>query len=277
MRRSRITITLDQAIVNKIDGLIDHRHIRNRSHAIEYALERYLSSDIREAVVFAGGKGTTLRPLTYEVPKSLLPIQGKPLLFYIIQALKKAGIKRIILCIGYLGEKIAEYFGDGSRFGVEIVYSKEDKPLQTGGALLQAKQYITGQTFLVMNGDIITNFAISDLIRFHQEQNPVLSMALTMVKEPAAFGQLTIHGSKLKKFMQHQGAKTPLVNAGIYVCSDKIFDYFPKGKKLFQFEDCIDTVIEQGKADGFLFQAQWFDVGSAKLYERAIRAYNYSD
>src|SRR3989338_7281908 len=120
MRRSRITITLDTQVLKKVDQLIDKNKIRNRSHAIEYVLNKYTASNVHTAVILAGGRGTNLRPYTYEIPKPLLPVKGTPILEHLINELKKNGITDIIIAISYLGNKIKEYFGNGEKFGVTI-------------------------------------------------------------------------------------------------------------------------------------------------------------
>ncbi len=277
MRRSRITITLKQSTIDNVDRLIDHQKIRNRSHAIEYILDQYNIPTIKKAIILAGGVGRQLRPYTYEVPKSLLPVKGKPILEYIIQELKENYINEIILSTGYLGNKIQEYFGDGKKFGVHITYAEEKDPLQTGGAIAQVKKYVEGGPFLVIHGDIVTSLQFRDLIEFHQKEKSVVTAALTTVDKPIEFGQLALHGTKLVRFYQHtnnEEVKSNLVNCGIYVCEPTIFNYFPKNKNTFLFEDVIDGLISQKQVTGFVFEGQWFDVGNPKNYEQAIKHFN---
>lgn len=277
MRRSRITITLTQDVLSRVDQLIDHRTIRNRSHAIEYILSQHARPRVNTAVILAGGQGINLRPYTYEIPKSLLPVKGKPILEYLIIQLKKSGVTEIILCIGYLGEKIKDYFKDGSQLGVHITYSEEKTMLKTGGALLQSKKYISSNPFLVIHGDILTNLSFADLIAFHMSEQSLVSVALTTVPQPSAFGQLKLHGTKLMKFFQqtseHQEIQSHLVNCGIYVCDPAIFDHFPKGKKTFLFEDVIEKLINDRQVSGFVFSEQWYDVEDPKNYEKAIKEF----
>lgn len=274
MRRSRITITLKQSTIDNVDRLIDHQKIRNRSHAIEYILDHYNLPNIKKAIILAGGIGKQLRPYTYEVPKSLLPVHGKPILEYIISELKENYINDIILSTGYLGNKIKEYFGDGKKFGVNITYAEESEPLQTGGALAKVKKYVEDGPFLVIHGDIVTSLQFRDLIDFHQKEKSTVTAAVTIVNKPSEFGQLSLHGTKLVRFyqnMDNQEVKSNLVNCGIYVCEPTIFDYFPKNKQTFLFEDVIENLIAEKKVTGFVFEGQWFDVGNPKNYELAIK------
>lgn len=279
MRRSRITITLDNNSLEQVDRLIDGSKLRNRSHAIEFVLNDYLRQTVKKAVILAGGQGTKLRPYTYEVPKPLLPVSGKPILEYVLQLLKKNGITEVMICIGYLGEKIKEQFGNGDRLGLKITYSEEKEPLQTGGALAKVKKFTGDDTFLVIHGDILTTLSFQDLINFHQKESELATVALTTVAEPSEFGQLTLHGTKLVRFYQKNDGKdikSPLVHAGIYVFSPAIYSFFPKNKTSFSLEDVMEKLIQEEKVSGFIFEGQWFDVGSLENYENAIKLFKES-
>jgi len=277
MRRLRITITLQQKTINEIDRFIDGEHIRNRSHAIEFVLNKHLHTSINKAVILAGGQGTKLRPYTYEIPKSLLPIKGKPLLEYVIDNLKSSGITDVIICTGCLGEKIREHFLDGKKYGVHITYSHEQNPLQTGGALLKVKSLLQHETFLVIYGDTLTNLNFTDLINFHIEHKPTATIALTTLTHPSDFGQLTLHGVRLVNFYQKNKneVKSNLINCGIYVFQPDLFDYFPN-KKSFFLEDVIEHLITKKKVNGFVFEGQWFDLGNPSNYEQAIKNFKIS-
>src|SRR3990172_3770469 len=113
MDRERLTITLKKSILAKVDNIIDGSRIRNRSHAIETLISQSLTPRISQAVILAGGRGLNMRPFTFEMPKGLFPVAGKPILEHIIEFLRRFEIRDIILSIGHLGEKIQEYFSDG--------------------------------------------------------------------------------------------------------------------------------------------------------------------
>src|SRR3989344_6999623 len=132
----RVTITIEKDLLERIDKLVDKRSVKNRSHAVETLIRRSLSkTDITTAIIMAGGKGTKLRPITYEIPKALVPIKGRPILEHQINLLKKFDIRTIIVSLGDHYEKVREYFGNGSRFGVNIEYIVEKEPLGPFGAL----------------------------------------------------------------------------------------------------------------------------------------------
>lgn len=276
MRRNRLTITLKETFTNDIDRLVDGEKIRNRSHAIEYILSQYFKPLINKAVILAGGKGEKLRPYTYELPKSLLPIKGKPILEHLIENLRKADIREIIICVGYLGEKIKEYFGDGNKIGVKIQYSKEQIPLGTGGAIKKIHHFVKNESFLVLHGDILTNLNLKDLINFHKEQENVGTAALIQTNNPLPFGQFELHGTTIVGFYDKtkQGEeKSHLVNTGVYIFDNKIFDYFPKEKNVFMLENILKQLILDKKLSGFVFEDQWFDIGTPESYGEAIKKF----
>jgi len=273
-----VTITISQHLLEATDNLIDKEKIRNRSHAIEFILNRFFQPKVKKAVILAGGQGTKLRPYTYEIPKSLLPVKGKPLLEHLINNLKKNNIVDLIICIGYLGKKIKDYFGDGKRFGVNIIYVEETLPLKTGGAILKAQKYINNNPFLVIHGDILTDLNLIDLINFHKYQKTVSTIALTTVDQPKKYGQLKLHGAKLTNFYNQAEIKkveSHLINCGIYVFEPEIFNFFPKNKSVFMLEDVIKNMINQKKVAGFVFEGKWFDVGTPENYEEAIREFDF--
>src|SRR3989344_4956353 len=155
--KERITITLDKNLINQIDKRIDGLDIKNRSQEIEILLAESLGANIpSKAVLLVGGRGTRLRPLTDKIPKALLEVQGKVITAHIFDLLKKYGIRDVILCVGYLKDKIKDYFGDGSKVGINITYVEEDEPLGTAGPLKLAKKYLK-ESFIVSNGDELKN------------------------------------------------------------------------------------------------------------------------
>jgi NDP-sugar pyrophosphorylase family protein len=270
--RTRLTITLKDTILSKVDSVVDSVKIRNRSHAIEFLLNKAFYSEETQAIILCGGEGTRMRPLTYEIPKSLLPLKGKPLLFYLLKLLRENNIKDVIIASGAQTEKIKEKFGEGERLNVEIQYSKEEKNLGTGGAILKAKEKIKSSQFLVLHGDIVADIDIRALLSYHQQTGGIVTMALKVVKETKDFGQILLNGNYVTRFYQSQKkSQSNLVNSGIYVCNQEIYNYFPN-QKVFNFDDVITKMIDKRLVTGYVFDGVWFDVETTEEYEKVIKA-----
>ncbi len=274
MDRDRLTITLRKDILKKVDSIIDKTTIRNRSHAIETLLTRAIAPKIESAVILAGGEGIKLRPVTYEIPKSLLPIHGKPLVEYTIEVLKKADIRNIIFAIGHLGNKIRAHFGDGSKFGVRISYSEERKGLGTGGALRNATQFIKGTSFLTIHGDILAQINLLDLLQFHSQQNVTATMALTTTSDIETHGNVSLRGSRIVDFLEKPKKAQELsllINAGIYVFEPSIISYLPKIGPCSLERDVFPKLASDQQLAGFPFDGKWFDITTTKSYEQALK------
>ena len=276
MDRDRLTITLRTDLLKRLDGVIDGVKIRNRSHAIEFLLSESLTPKVTQAVILAGGQGVKLRPLTYEVPKTLIPVAGKAVIEYAIIQLREAGVRDIILAIGHLGDKIKETFGNGRALGVSIAYSVETQPLGSAGALRNAGALLQDKPFLVLNGDILTKINLSEIIAFHQEDKYVATIALSTEPDTKGYGVASLRGERIVSFLkQDRKQTTQLVNAGIYVMNPSVFDYIPaKGKAAL--EDVFVQLAKEGKLAGFPFDGQWFEVSTPENYERAIKYWKES-
>jgi mannose-1-phosphate guanylyltransferase len=146
-----------------------------------------MTSDVRQAVIMVGGKGTRLRPLTETKPKPILPVLDKPCLRYLIESLVDAGITEVILACGYRSDQMTEAIGDGSDLGITIEYSYEDEPRGTGGAIKLIEDRLD-DTFVAANGDVFADISVKGEIEKHRETNAALTIALTPVKNPCEFG-----------------------------------------------------------------------------------------
>lgn len=276
MDRDRLTITLRKDILKRVDQLIDKTTIRNRSHAIETLLNRAIAPKIETAVILAGGEGIKLRPLTYELPKALIPVQGKPLVEYTIELLKKADIRNIIFTVGHLGEKIIKYFGDGEKFGVRIKYNQEKRHLGTAGALKQIVSQISG-TFMAIHGDILVKINLFDLLRFHSQQNVIATMALTTTQDTQSHGNVRLRGTQILEYQEKPKkgkSLSLLINAGIYVFEPAIFSYIPKTSISFLEEDIFPKLAKDQQLSGFTFDGAWFDITNVYSYEKALKSWN---
>ncbi len=273
MDRERLTITLKKEILKKLNDYIDGSHIRNRSHAIEYVLARYFAPKLRRALILAGGKGVKMRPFTYEMPKCLIPVNGRPVLDYTIENLRRYDIRDIILSIGYHGEKIREHIGDGSRFGVNITYI-EQRGLEVGTAapVRQVKKFLGAEPFILYYADVLAKINYDDMFDFHIAHGGVTTMALTSVSKSSDWGVVRLQGSKIHSFLEkpdHRKDLSKIINVGVYICEPNIFDYItPHAKRLEK--DVFPKLVEERKLTGYIFAGQWFDVGNPESYKQAV-------
>ncbi len=270
--RERLTITLRKDLLKELDGMVDGIKVRNRSHALEVVVSKVLESKrVRKAIILAGGKGTRMRPLTYEMPKPMIPLKGKPLVQHIIELCRKYEVREIIMSVGYMGDKIRDHFGDGSHLGVDIRYVYEDEELGTAGPLLLAKERLDGP-FLMFNGDVLSDIDLGDLISFHAEQNGLATIALTQVEDTSSFGVARLKGHRIVGFVEKPkgGEDSKLINAGVYVLEPEVLGYIPKGKSMLE-RDVFPKLSDEGKLYGYPFDGQWFDTGTPEAYERAIK------
>lgn len=269
--KERVTITLDRELIKQIDKRIDGTIIKNRSQQIELLLTKSLGTYRPEkAVILVGGKGTRLRPLTYKTPKCMLEIQGKTLTEHLFDLLKKYGIRDVIMSVGYMKEKVKDYYEDGSKFGVNIEYVEEDEPLGTAGPLKLAKNMLH-DSFLVTNGDELKNINIPRMFRLHKRKDALGTIALTTVTDPSHYGVAKLSGSRILEFVEKpkpQEAPSNLINAGFYILEPKVIDMIPDGFSMLE-KDIFPKLAKQGSLRGFPFAGQWFDIGNLERYEIA--------
>lgn len=270
--KERLTITLNSGTLEEIDKLIDGNKIKNRSHAIEVTLGRILNNRPRKALLLLGGKGTRFRPITYEMPKALLPVQGRTVPEHMIDLLKKYGIIDLVFSIGYLGDKIRDYFSDGSRFGVNITYVKETEPMGSAGAIKLASGLLK-DPFIVTNGDELKNINLDEMFEFHRKNKALITVALTTVENPSFYGVAKLEGNKVLEFIEKptkEKAPSNLVNSGLSIWEPEVLKYIPKGFSMYE-KDLFPILARQGKLYGYVFSGQWFDTGTPERYEIAIK------
>ena len=271
--KERATLTLDKDILTTIDLMIDGHKIKNRSHAVELLLLRALGRHApKKALILAGGKGTRLRPITYEIPKALIPIHGKTLTEHLFDLFKKYNIHDIILAVGHMKNKIKEYFGDGTRFGIKITYIEEDEPLGTAGPVRLARALLN-ETFIVSNGDELKNINIEEMYECHKNNHALATIALTTVSDPTQYGVARLSGSKILEFVEKPSkadAPSNLINSGFYILEPEVISYIGKGFQMSE-KDVFPKLAKEGRLFGYPFSGQWFDTGNIQRYEKAIK------
>ena len=221
-----------------------------------------------KAALLVGGAGTRLRPLTYVVPKCLLPVGGKPLLERTMKYLEGHGITEFVLCVAYLKKQIIEAFGDGSALGFKIQYAEADVPLGTAGQLKTAAGMLD-ETFLAMNGDIVTNLNVSKLIATHRKAGGVATIALKEFDVKIPYGHVLIDGDGRVTAFEEKPTLSYKANAGVYAMEPDVLQEIPSGKVASLETDVFPKLIAQGKAINSYFEsAYWADVGSMADFER---------
>ena len=221
-----------------------------------------------KAVIIAGGAGTRLRPLTYVVPKCMLPVGGKPLLERTVKYLRTYGFSDFVVCVAYLKKQIIDAFGDGSDLGVKIQYAEAEGPLGTAGQLKTAEKYIDDD-FLALNGDVVTSLNVTRLLTTHKERDGTGVIALKKYEVRIPYGYVTTEHTSLIKNFSEKPTLQFLANAGFYVFKKKIFDYIPSRKVCSLETEVFPEMIKKGeKIYSYYEDAYWNDVGTMVDFEK---------
>lgn len=223
------------------------------------------------AVILAGGKGRRLTPYTTVLPKPLMPIGNMPILEVILRQLKTAGITQITIAVGYLAELLMAFFGNGERLGLEINYSLEERPLGTAGplALIQG----LNDTFIVMNGDVLTDLDYKDLIQYHKHQGGIATIATCKRTVKIDFGVIEVNENNFLTGYIEKPTFDYRVSMGIYVFEPEVLKYIPKNQYL-DFPDLVQILLKNGKRVAtYPFDGYWLDIGRHDDYKRAIEEF----
>lgn len=226
-----------------------------------------------KAIIMAGGEGSRLRPLTCDLPKPMVPVMNKPIMEHIINLLKSHNITEIGVTLMYLPQKIKDYFGNGSNFGVNIHYFTEDTPLGTAGSVRNATEFLD-DTFIVISGDALTNMDLTSAVTFHKEKSSIATLVLTKVNVPLEYGVvLTNESSGITGFLEKPSwgeVFSDTVNTGTYILEPEIFKYYEKGKK-FDFSQDLFPMLLNDKQPmfGYVSQDYWCDIGDLNAYLQA--------
>jgi len=222
------------------------------------------------AVILAGGKGTRLAPYTVSFPKPLMPIGDVPILEIVVRQLKHHGFTRITMAVGHLAELLIAYFGDGSKHGVQIDYSREDRPLGTAGPLRLVENL--GETFLVMNGDLLTDLDYGDMVQKHLASGAELTVGVYPKEVKIDLGVLErdaagkIVGYREKPVLHHE------VSMGVYVFSKAVLELIPEG--YFDLPGLVlEMISRQRPIAAYPFSGAWLDIGRHDDYQRAVATF----
>lgn len=223
-----------------------------------------------KAVILAGGFGTRLRPLTYSVPKPLVPLVGKPLIVRMIEALPQS-VDTVILAVSYMKEALEEHFRVNP-CGRKVIIVHEPSPMGTGGAIKNVSQHLD-ETFIAMNGDCISSLDLRSMVKSHREMGGIGTIALWQVEDPSAFGVVEMdRGGRIINFQEkpkREEARSDLINAGYYVFEPEVLDYIGKGQVSIERE-VFPYVLDYGLF-GHRFTGHWMDCGTRETFLAAQR------
>jgi len=227
-----------------------------------------------KAVIMAGGFGTRIQPLTTSVPKPMIPVFNKPMMEYILLSLRNAGIKDIAILLYFKPEIIQEYFGDGSRFGVNIQYFIPDDDYGTAGAVKKAEKFLN-ERFIVVSGDLVTDFNIPEIIGYHDAKGSMATITLTSVPDPLQFGVvITDEDGKILRFLEKPGwgeVFSDTINTGIYVFEPEVLSFIPENKNFDFSKDLFPNIMARGiSIYGYNAKGYWRDIGNPDSYRSSL-------
>ncbi len=233
-----------------------------------------------KAMVFAAGRGERLRPLTQTIPKALVRVGGRPMIDYPLLLLRHHGIREVIINLHHLGEQSETYLGNGERFGLDIVYSKEPELLDTGGGLFKARAFLDRETFLVINTDVMIDLPLAEAIAFQERAAATATLVLRPDPEADRFGSIEIGPEgRIYRFLnvrkQSDGAVPlrKLMFTGVQILEPRVFQYMNEeqaGKKFGTTKDTYPQMFVSGEPlYGFCFDGFWQDLGTPERIKAA--------
>jgi len=227
-----------------------------------------------KAVIMAGGFGTRIQPLTTSLPKPMIPVLNVPMMEYILESIKKAGITDIVILLYFMPDIIKNHFGEGKKFGVNINYVLPDDDYGTAGAVKQGERFLDDD-FIVISGDLVTDFDLNEVIGFHYTKGGQATICLTSVEDPLQFGVvITDKDGKIVRFLEKPGwgeVFSDTINTGIYVFKKDVLKFIPE-KSNFDFsKDLFPSLMNKGiELFGFNARGYWRDVGNPNSYREVF-------
>lgn len=234
-------------------------------------------TEAKEAILLVGGKGTRLRPLTVHTPKPMIPAAGVPFLTHQLARARAAGVEHIVLATSYLAEVFEPHFGDGSELGLHIEYVTEREPLGTGGAIRNVAARLDSgpdEPVLIFNGDILTGLDIRALVTSHADSGADVSLHLTRVDDPRAFGLVpTDDTGRVTAFLEKpqtpEEIVTDQVNAGAYIFRRSVIDTIPAGRPVSVERETFPGLLASGAhLQGMVDSTYWLDLGTPQAFIR---------
>jgi NDP-mannose synthase len=221
----------------------------------------------KRAIILAGGKGTRLKPYTIALPKPLVPIGDEPILEIIIKQLISNGFDHITITINHLADIIKAFFGDGTKWGVKIDYSMEEKPLSTMGPLSLIEDL--PDNFLIMNGDVLSDIDFSALMNNHRNSKSIFTISSYRREQKSDYGVLEVDDHKSLTGFKEKPVVKYDVSMGIYVASKKILDYIPYNQTYGFDQLMLDLIADNNPATVLRHKGYWLDIGRPEDYSKA--------
>ncbi len=223
---------------------------------------------LNKVVIMAGGRGMRLRPLTKKIPKPMLKVGNKPILQSIVEKFKASGYENFIICVNYKSKVIKNYFGDGSKFGVNIEYIQEKKRMGTAGSLSLFKKK-PKEPFFVINGDLMINFDFDKMLDFHIQHKSKATMCVKECNIKSPYGEVILHNENIKSIDEKPTRKV-FVNAGLYILDPRCINLI--SKKFYDMPTLFKKIISKKlKTISFPLEEHWLDIGRVDDYKLAIQ------
>ncbi len=220
-------------------------------------------------ILLVGGFGTRLKPLTNQTPKPMLPVGGKPVTEHQLLAAKAAGINTVVLATSYLSEVFTPYFGDGSKWGMNLLYAIESEPLGTGGAIRNAAALLNfadlDEEFVIFNGDVLSGHDIAAQLEFHRANSADATLHLIEVADARAFGCVPTHpdGRVIDFLEKMEHPVTNSINAGCYIFNSSVISEIPAGEVVSIVRQTFPRLVKNGRpVYGYHEQSYWLDIGT---------------
>ena len=223
------------------------------------------------AVVLVGGFGTRLRPLTSDLPKQMLPIVDRPMIEHVVGHLAAHGVEEVVLSLGFLPDAFRDAYSDGRCAGIPLHYAVEPEPLDTAGAIRFAVEDAgIDEAFLVLNGDVLTDLAVDELIGFHRASGAEATVSLTPVDDPSRYGVVpTDADGRVTGFVEKPpagAAPCNWINAGTYVFEPSVIDRIEPGRRVSVEREVFPAMADEGVLYGLRSEAYWVDTGTPETY-----------
>lgn len=227
-----------------------------------------MSVETPPCLVLAGGLGTRLGSVLKDQPKFLAPVGEVRFADLFLSKLVAEGVQQVVLCTGHLAEQIKDYCGDGSRWGLEVSYSREDKRLGTGGALRLALEQVDAKTVLAMNGDSYFDFRLQPLLEVFEREQPAAALTLCRVENKARFGAVEVEGERIVAFHEKGPGGPGWINAGVYCLDSRALATLPGGQEISLERECFPNWLEQGLCASCQ-TGTFIDIGTPESLARA--------